>query len=266
MARLQLSGAVWEHLDDDGGLIWASDAVPVALFPASTTISVSSQAFSFPDFQKSNYMRWYFNQITIPITITTSEWISYGTVLPGEYGPDKSGVYELADIYLGAVPAATNFLEVQARFSRTATPDQFFHQPFLVDVKLGQWTSLDGGCAMLESRGDIVRRIVQIARVGNNIYLRRRQSVKAGTWGGFSPLKSGAQTWTSGSNTAWRNVWTHGGDSTGWPAWQIQKGNDGSTTNRARGSIDAPSTTDSSNFSSGWTVDLEIRPGYVRGT
>jgi len=263
MAKFGLIGGKLELQRDDGGLVWASDAVPVALFPASATISVSGQAFSFPDFQKSNYMYWH---VRTDFGFQVSQVISYGTVLPGEYGPDKSGVYELADILLGTVPAATNFIEVQARFSRTSAPDNLFHQPFLVDVKLNQWTSLDGGCAMLESRGDTIRRIVQIARVGNSLYLRRRQSVKAGTWNGFSPLKGSAQVWTGGSYTAWTNVWTHGGTSTGWPAWQIAKAEylESSLVNRARGSGGAPSFTDPSDFSSDWTVDLEIRPGYVR--
>ncbi len=241
---------------------WASDAAPVHLLPPANTVSITS-TFSFPDFQKNNVMFW-------SKTASINAGISFGTILPGEYGPGKSGIYLLSDVTIGTVPAGVNYIDVRVNMNRSASPSPFLYGTIYRILPVAQETFLPGGSALLEGVGDIYKRTISIILVGTNIILRRYQSVRSNDWvlpqSSFKDSgKAATQVWPGGlfdSPLPWNNKWTHGGDHTGWLSNEIEKlPAEGGVL--ARGSGDAPSTADTSNYASTWTGNITVRPGYI---
>lgn len=241
----------------DGTLRWSSDYPPGNLLGDSDKISLTGHAVSFPDFDKSNY-EW--QSVFDPGYGTQSLATSWVTILPGEWGPDESGGYLLSRTLLGTVPSGVNYLSVHVNGSRTTDPSDYQGAavPKVLPENVDVW--LDGGCAVLENTPDWVRGI-KIVLSGTNVYLERYQSVRYRPQAA-SPLKADPQTHTSGSASAWNNTWTHGGDKRGHLAAEIDYVNSGSV-NKYRGGSNEPSTTDPTDYSSEWTLDITIWPGVI---
>jgi len=244
-----------------GDLVWASDAAPAALLPDSETITFPA-TINFPDFDKGNCAVFSLNSDG-----TDSGAISWATILPGEWHYQKTGSKELAQTLLGTVPSGINYLDVSINLSRTNAPDQVLGNTVpIVGIKPGKWSDLDGGCAVLE-RMPAFLRAIQVVRSGNNIYLRRIQSVKDADEAAVTTLgiayKTGAQVWSSGALSPWHNLATHGGDARGHVVYELDRKGYGGNINKQRGGANEPSFTDPSDFSCTYEGTVRFRPGYI---
>lgn len=80
---------------------------------------------------------------------------------------------------LGFVPGASNFLDIRVRLTRTVTPPPFGgHLPPIMFFPQGEWINLgNGGSCPVEFFPPMIRHF-DIVREGNEVFLRRYQSVK----------------------------------------------------------------------------------------
>lgn len=261
------AGRYEAQYDTDGRVVWRSDAAPAALLPAANTVTWTGD-IAFPDFIKGNAM--YFNWTGPDETGTWAQ--TWAVVRPGEWGPDKSGVYLLSRTLLGAMPAGANFLDVVVNLTCTHAPDLYLAGS--IDFKYGfpegKSVNLDGGCALLERQNKVWMRMIRVVAIGGGIYLERYQSVKAQS-DCLAPFpgsnwKSDPQVFTTGYDWRdWLVHWTHDGDKSGWLAYPMSQSIGGGTSelNKARGWTFAPSTTDTSDFSATWHGTITVRPGYA---
>lgn len=90
-----------------------------------------------------------------------------------DWGPGKPN--NIARVHLGAVPAGTDYLDVQASFIRTAAPALILGFPILPAIAEGQTMSLFDGGAVLEDKGNI-KRGVHIGLDGTNVFASLYQS------------------------------------------------------------------------------------------
>ena len=121
----------------------------------------------------------------------------WSTLIWQEWGPDEPNYNELyypanpgnsprkdatrrtlPQELLGTVPAASNYLDIRVRLRRTKTPPNFLQQtPPIMFMPENQWINLPGGSCPTEYFAPMVR-LFEIVRTGNNIHLRRFQSVR----------------------------------------------------------------------------------------
>lgn len=262
MTKFTWDNGALTHFKSDGSVGWSSDARRLFLLPDAYTLSVSP-TITFPDFDKSNYMAAIFVDVQGG---SVSYSMSLVTALPEESRPD-GGTKTLTRQLLGTVPKDANYLDIRGTLNRTQTPSNWSFLPIQTEVVEGQETWLAGGCAVLENRGSLARGI-RIVMIDDNpeddvkqVYLERLQSVAPRSQA-QSPLKSGAQVWTGGASSPWHGVWTHGGRADGWVVSEIERKPAGG--NQQRGGPQQPSTTDNTNYTSVWSTNLTIRPGYIR--
>jgi hypothetical protein len=117
----------------------------------------------------------------------------WSTILWQEWGPDEGfnnefytpigqsnpgpSTRNLPRDLLGSVPAGTTYLDVRVRLTRTHNPDPWYagNAPVITTFKQGDWINLPGGSCPCELIGSVARQF-DITRIGNNVYLERRQS------------------------------------------------------------------------------------------
>lgn len=224
--------------------VWSTQRRPALLFP-NDTITVNPFTVSFPDFAKSNAMAF---AIQTTGGFDASSCLSIITINPQSW---DSGLSLVANL-----PSQCNYFETAITLTRTKTPSTYLNLPFPDNWSSGSTHLSDGG-ALMEAIGPITR-IFSLERVGNGLYLRRKQTVR----------NAGQQVgWNSGNNNStgaggMRNGWTYGGDPNAWLAAQRDMRNSGNIDKR-RGGPNQCSLDDNTDYSSIWTGSLVITPGYI---
>lgn len=225
-------------------VVWSTTRRPALLMPDSRIV-IDPFTVQFPDFAKANAYGF-------AVSNNRTTCMSILTIRPQEW---DSGLSELADL-----PAQCNYFETEITLSRIKTPSTFMKFAFPDCWASGRTHMCDGG-ALLESMGPIAR-IFTLERVGNKLYLRRKQSVK----------DDGPQfPWNSGNNNdtaagGMRNGWTYGGGGNApnaWPAAEIDYKAGGNVQKR-RGGSNQCSLNDPTDYESIWRGRLVITPGYIK--
>ena len=268
---------------------WSSDFPPVNLLPEADWID-TGLTVAFPDFGKFvNYghTRWF----------SPGGWAGPGN--PWEPSNSQDTCVTLTMIEpensvlgpttIGTIPAGANYIDVRVKLNRTDAPYNFRDQtvPPLIP---NEWVSLPGGSCMVEAT-EIWRRSFDIVLSGTTVQLIRRQSVidpgpePTPTWS-LPPQRNswlprsgeGADPWGQSSYQGWG--WISGGTFAGsyrkgHPAALIQQkppsanSGLGGDTPQYGGKhpvrFNACSMDNSAhNFSSTYTGQIVIRPGYIR--
>lgn len=164
-----------------------TDRPSIELFTGSA-ITKTSHSIEFPDYITGQA---YYRDATAGPTICQL----WSTVIWQEWGPDEAFHNEYYFIgapqnsipgptsrnlpreLLGTVPAETTHLDIRVKMTRTVTPAPWLvDQTPVVSFKMGEWINLPGGSCPCERIQNTSRQF-DIVRIGNNIYLERRQSV-----------------------------------------------------------------------------------------
>lgn len=242
------------QFDQNGQRIWSSDGPPVNYLPEADWLR-GPLTVAFPDFVKRN--AYYVGNPGGGSTFC----MSLITIIPGEWGPSGAGVYNLPDIILGTVPADTNHIDVRVNLSRTKGPSNYmaFAIPSLIPA--GE-NHLPGGSCQCEAIA-LWRRLFEIVRVGNNVVLRRYQSViNAGD--GMNWLSNNSDQNDVGGV---RSGYTYGGGTNArlghMASIRDRKTRPASPARKDRAS-GACSTQDNTNYASTFTGTFTIRPGYIK--
>jgi hypothetical protein len=249
-----------------------------------TTAGGNPLTVEFPDVLKVN-AHW-----RASVSGGLSQCVSYSMMIYQEWGPDftdaddwwfpnnpsnpgaglASNYRNLPMTYIGTVPALTDYLDVRVKLYNTVVPSTILGVPILSFLKPDRWTNLPGGSCPIEIRAPLSR-LFDFKRFGNDIYMRRFQSVYRG---------SEQAPWLVNNDDSASSGWTYGDTpfrpdnwlptSTGQPravlgrlVYQLdQKGPDGSGAKRRRvAGSNACSVVDTSNYRSVYQGDLIIRPG-----
>lgn len=231
------------HTEGDR-IVWSTTRRPALLLP-DQAVTIDPFTVQFPDFAKSN--AYGFTYTSSPTTL--SACMSMITINPQEW---DSGLSLLATI-----PSECNYFETEITLTRTKTPSSFMGLAIPDGWGSGSTHFCDGG-ALMESTGPIIR-IFTIERVGNQVFLRRKQSVRDG--GDRFPWNSGNNN-ESGSG-GYREGWTYGGDRRGWVATQRDYKTGGNIAKR-RGESNQCNLSDNTDYESIWTGRLVLTPGYIK--
>lgn len=261
-------------VEGDGGRIVGSLARrPAVLLPEASWITLSGKQIAFPDFRKTQVYGYNIGHTSVPFDWRVDACVT-GACMPWqEWGPNGVGAgtftNNLAQEVMGTVPVGVNYLDIRVALTRTKNPSRYlgsavdgaagFDVPMLLSPNQ---VLAEGGSALVEAIGPF-RRMFWIGLVGNNIVLRRYQSVcepHPSTYPG---------SWTG---TAHGVGWSHhGGAGSDKPnlVWEIarnQVSDSGVFSNTGqcrRGGPQACSLVDNSDFSSTYTGTITIRPGYI---
>lgn len=275
---------------DGGGTAWSTDRRPVNLLPEANWIS-QALTVAFPDFTKFiNYGHLRYWQP--PTSLPGGQWT------PSESGDICSSITMiepedrvLAPVTIATVPAGVNFIDVRVQLNRTKAPSQYLNQvpPSLIP---NNWVNLRGDSCLVEAT-DIWRRSFDIVLNGQNVQLIRRQSVaKVGSAeyprenirsnAGGKAAGAAGDPWGHSTISYWGNVNAAGTDYTGTqrdghPAALIEAkdfsanvGLPGWSTPTYGGKhlrrFNACSINNASHdFSSTYTGQIVVRPGYIAG-
>jgi len=246
----------------DGVSFFDTDAYPVQFYPPENVISITGQTITFPDFHHTN--AYGFVSGDTGGGVIKQSCHSFVSIPFQEWGPsDAPGITDtLDDIVIGTVPDGTDIRLVRIKLTRTNAPDQVNGTTVPVEPVEGEWTNCDGGSLLLEFLWPIVRMIwIRKASASNgdgttNLLLTRKQSIqkrKYTHWrSGNSPLSTG---WTWGGTNGNYGHIVKSIESKG-PSTVV-----GGVLTFRRGDGAACSLTDSSDFSSTYTADIEVLPG-----
>lgn len=264
-------------VEDNGRTVWSTDYPPVNLFPASDWLT-PTVSVNFPDFGKfANYAYQRVSNtdgVRPPWALSGSGDVCQTVTM---IVPEDSN---FGDTYLGSVPSGANYVDVRARVTRTKAPNNYLDQPVPQLVSNGRWVSLPGGSCLIEAT-NIWRRLFEVRLSGTSVYLNRRQSVApAPTWqqGGniYYTEGSTADPYLTFGFSVWG--WSNGGgfvgtQRPGHPAALIEvkefSPNNGAsvpTMGAKHPARERRCSTDTSihDFSSSYTVEFQIRPGYIK--
>lgn len=262
-------GRVWGKKDAD--YFFDTDAYPLQY--TDSVLIVTGHTLTFPDVRKGNAYNWQQwdsgNSNNDPresaisaITMVDQEWG------PASTSPTDSGT-QLDDTVLGTVPAGADHILVRVKTTRTTNPSQINGNTIPPEPEPGQWTIAYGGTLLFEQLYPLARMIyVYLAATDNgdgtrNVMLRRLQSVTRQR-GSF--YRSGNDY----SKTGWNYGGTYG---SAYGILVAQRDTKGPTTDvtgiggRFRRTGASPAaTSDTTNYSSVYTVDFEIIPGRANIT
>ncbi|HEV7345462.1 MAG TPA: hypothetical protein VGN60_07500 [Devosia sp.] len=228
-------------------VLWSTTRVPVQLVPGSAT-TLTNFDISYPHPAMDNA---YGLDVTIDEMFGTifTNCATYASIIPGEW--------ESLSAPVATLPVGVNHFEIEVELTRIVEPSTYVGKPFPKSLAEGQRTWLNGGSCELERAGPLIR-IFRFERIGNSIYLRRKQSIKdAGNQGIWAPGNS-QYTGVGG----YQEGWTYGSDPRCWPAHLIEA-KSGGNVNKRRGEANACSTVDNSNYASTWRGTVIITPGYI---
>jgi hypothetical protein len=233
---------------DGSDIVWSTTRRPALLLP-DEAVTLINFDFAYPDFSKSN--AYGFDIGTDGFGATRTSCASYASINPQEWDSGLSFVCNL--------PASANYFEVEVLLTRIVEPSTFLGEPIPKALKEGQKVLLDGGSAIIERIGPIVR-LFRFEKSGAAVYLRRKQSVTdAGNQGIWTP----GNAVYSGSGGKLEGF-TYGGSPNAWPAYLLQAKGPGGSIHKERGAgADSCSLTDTSDFASTWRGTVIITPGYI---
>lgn len=221
-------------------VVWSTSRPPLKLLSAPI---ISPITVSYPDVAKGNAYGYNRRTSTIVLEACTS-WV---TMIPSSW---DSGLSLVA-----TVPGGANYFEARMSLARTSNPSNYMGEPVPKVFPEGGWVTLNGRGAVIERIGNMVRTF-RFERVGNGIYLRRKQSVFNNNGNPTAPWASGNDPHTPG--------FTWGGSPIGWICHTIEeKILASSSNNRRRGDSGACSLSDPTNYASSWSGVIEITPGYM---
>lgn len=137
----------------------------------------------FDNFLNPTYNYYYNGAISnFPLSGTREECLSEGKISAQEWGPSIApysyvAPFILSDIDIGAAPALTDYLDVQATMSRITTPPLIYnHDVWPIEFIEGQQMNLTDAALTVEKAAGMAR-MLWFEIVGGRILLRRRQSV-----------------------------------------------------------------------------------------
>lgn len=277
----------------DGHIVFDTNHKSVNLFPDAYNITRTVAGgnpitIEFPELLKANaYFRFGEGFYSGGRTACRS----YTTLLYQEWGPDfpnaddwwfpgnpgepgqpnlTSNFRNLPQTYIGSVPAGTDYIDVRVRLSNTVVPSPIMEVPIFPILQTDQWTNLPGGSCPIELRSPLSR-LFEFKRVGNDVYLRRYQSVYRGQQIPWIPGNNDDRTsgWTYGASAANTAAYLPSTISSGGSmkidlgrlAYQLEYKPDDTNGNKRRFGTNACSLVDTSNYRSVWSGDLIIRPG-----
>lgn len=250
MARVRSSGGnIFLESEDD--VVWSSVLQPVNLM--SSAKLTKSLSISFPHIPGGNF---YATGKSSGSGFDQSSCASFQTIYPGEWGPTRSGAFNLPDILLGTLPTGANMLDVTVNLTQTKQPSPYLGIDEPTFIQEGVPIALRGSSCQLEGFGP-VRRMIDIMIIGTGIYLRRYQSI----------LNSGdPDIWLSGNTDegdlgGFKSGWTYGGNPNAQFAALIEAKGPGGNINKYRNGSNACSVVPTANFSSIWTGTAVIIPG-----
>jgi hypothetical protein len=234
---------------DGSRVVWSTPRKPALLLPASAT-TITGFQIQFPDLAKSN--GYGFNFFTDPISgITSSSCVSFVTINPQEW---DSGLSHVCDL-----PAGSNYFEVEVSLAHIVVPSTFLGAAIPDVIAGGVKHMPDGNAAIVEAIGPLIR-MFAFERVGNSVYLRRRQSVTNGgqrvDWNSPNDNNSG------GGGLALRAGWTYDGDPNAWAAHILDSNNVAGVPDKRRGTGYC-SLVDTTNYASLWQGTVTVTPGYI---
>lgn len=246
----------------DGQSWYDSRNYPVHFFPPEDVVLIEDVVVNFPDFVHANAYGFVAGD-TGGGTIRQS-CSSYVTIPFQDWGPaDQPGISNnLSDAVIGTIPGDADVVLIRINGIRTNPPDQINGNSVPTGFEEGQWVQADGGTMLIEYLFPIVRMIwIRFAATLNldgtrNVILTRKQSIR----------KTLFSFWTAGNSSS-SIGWTFGGTNGRYghivklieakgPA--IAPG--GLVTFR-RGDGGQCSLTDTSDYASSFTMDIEITPG-----
>ncbi len=227
--------------------VWSTTRRPVLLLHANRTV-LNDLDFAWPDLAKANaYAYAHWNQGGF----TSFAAASFITAVPQSW---DSGLTAVATI-----PAGCNYFQLEVNLARITTPSLWLQQTIPMLLRPDRWQTLDGASAVAERFGPLVR-IFRFERVGNTIYLRRKQSV----------VNAGARfPWNPDNSPTFPGS---GGQRPGW-TWGGTNGNLGhaasmrastSAANCNRGQSNQVTVADNTNYASTWRGTVIITPGYIK--
>lgn len=261
----------------------------IALFPDSSRI-VQTRTITFPSLlQARAYYRAAYGGGAVCELWSTLFW--------QEWGPDESHHNEIWYInapgssipgpttrnlpreYVGSVPAESNYLDIRVTLNRTITPPAFLGiSPPVVIPPQGQQITLPGGSCPLETFGGM-KRMFNVVRIGNDIYIERYQSVvnsntdnapdgnpqrnistNQSGWNSESQNSYSATSWSDGTNFSAMNPRSN----TELAVLMVQKGPLPSGQNRRPSGADPCSQAAWPDLTSVYSCSLVITPGRYR--
>lgn len=163
-------------------VVFDTDRPSITLLPDSQRIVITGMTVTFPSLIMA---RAYYRNASGAGSICEL----WATLFWQEWGPDEGYYNELNGLnpgpttrnlpqqYLGSLPANSNYQDIRVRLTRTVTPPPFFglEPPFMFPPN-GEWITLPGGSCPVEAFQPMTRHF-DIVRSGNDMYLRRFQSV-----------------------------------------------------------------------------------------
>lgn len=251
----------------DNTLFFDTDAFPISYAPEAELLSVTGQTITFPDFRKGWAYCWQQwdgsggnpreSAISV-VTIGAQEWGPASMVPPATVNLDETVV--------GVVPSAADHIRVRTKLSRTTSPSQINGNTIPVAFKEGEWVEVADGALLVEYLYPIARMLTfYLSSADNgdgtrNVIMRRTMST-------VNQFQSFYQSANNPNQEGWIYGGTYGSRS-GIPVSQIavRPANTDVTglggRYRQNGSSPA-STTDTTNYQSVYTGDIEILAGYA---
>ncbi len=235
---------------EGGREVWSTLRPAAQLLP-SAAVTLTGFSIAFPDFPKTNV--YGFDIGTDFLGFQQSSCMSMAAILPQEW---DSGLSYVCDL-----PSSANYFEVEVNLTRTVNPSTYLGEQIPKLLKEGQRHLLDGGSAIVERVGPLAR-LFRFEKSGNEVRLRRKQSVKGG--GAGVPYPPGNALYFP--NGGWRQGWTHGGDPNGWPAYILDTKGPGGPIDKKRDGPESArcSLVDTSNYASTWSGTVTVTPGFIK--
>lgn len=226
-------------------VVWSNTRRPALLLPENA-VTLTNFDIAYPDFTKSDAYAFTKGGAVIEVTACAS----FISIDPQEWDSGLSFVCNL--------PALANYFEIEMAMTRIVVPSTYIGTGQPIPALLGAGQHMpDGNSGLIEGIGPIVR-MFSFERVGNAVYLRRKQSVS--NMGPTVPWNSPNNNDTGSGGQ--RPGWTYGGNPNAWPAYHIESRAGGSI-NKRRGESNGCSLADPTNYASLWRGTVTITPGYI---
>jgi hypothetical protein len=250
----------------DGVPFFDTDFYPVGYVPEADEVYLTSEVITFPDFLKGNAYCWMQWDSGTGGAVQESA-ISLITMPNQEWGPataNPTSGCQIDDAVIGTIPATADTFLVEVKGSRTNSPSNVNGNAVPTLLQEGEWNPAYGGSLPLELMYPFVR-MLQFYKAAadngdgtRNVLMRMKQSV----------VKQRQSFYRSGNDSS-KTGWTYGG--TNGSAFGIpvsQRATAGPTTDptgvggrHRRTGASPAATSDNTDYSSEYTLDIRITPG-----